>query len=490
MPNKLKLVLVLLTLSAGLLVTVPSWAQLSGQNIAEFQYGQIPSDTARFASIYDRLALDYDWEKFKVGLTLEQFWTPYSERNYIRPNQLRLQYKTAKWDVKVGNFYETLGRGTLMRTYQVPGAVLENISDRSRNYFHRDFFGAFAKYQGKNWSVKALAGQPLNNVFPPTESYENRRPDSLVVVGGDYQLKSHKIEYNAMHLNNERVNKWYSMMNVSGNILPMLSYYTELTIDNEGSVFSDEEEYGWYFNLNFQMDKLTVTTEVKDYQNIIIGEAVNEPPALIKQHIYRTLNRSTHVPVPTDESGWQVEAAYLFEKSTLTFNHARALNALGVDFKFIEYFLEYSRLFNDKYDLKVFVDYANDDLKGEDNRISTGFDLDVLMKRRKSVNLEYEYQTFTRFDGRSTNMLLNLAYNHGSKFTGSILTEYSSDNTIVEEGDTYKVWLGANVKYKPDFKNTFLLFAGTRRGGPACTSGVCYEILDFEGVEVRYTRRF
>ena len=490
MSRRRKSFVTLLVVALAFLASIPSRAQLSGQNIAEFQYGQIPSDTARFASLYNRLALDYDWEAFKIGLTLEQYWTPYSERNYIQPNQVRLQYKTDKWDVKLGNFYETLGRGASMRTYQVPGAVLETLSARSRSYFHRDFLGAFVKYQAKSWSVKGLAGQPLNNVFPPTEGFSTRRPDSLAVVGGDYQFKSHKIEYNAMYLNNERVDKWYSMLNLSGNILPKLSYYTELVVDNEGGLLSQDEEYAWYFNLNFEIGKLTLTTELKDYQNAIIGEAVNEPPALIKQHVYRTLNRSTHVPIPTDESGWQLEASYLFEdESMLTFNQALALNSLGVDFRFVEYFLEYSKLYKERYDLKVFIDYANDDIKGEENRISTGFDLDVLLAKRKSINLEYEYQTFSRFDSRATNMLLSFAYNHGSKFTGSILAEYSSDNTVVEQGNNHKFWLGGNIKYKPGFKNTFLLFAGTRRGGPACTSGVCYEILDFEGIEVRYTRR-
>ena len=466
-------------------------AQLSGQNIAEFQYGRIPSDTSSFASLYDRLVLDYDMSKFKIGVTLEQFWSPYSERNYIRPNQVRVQYKTDQWDVRVGNFYETLGRGTLMRTYQVPGAVLEALSYRSRNYFHRDFVGVYVKYQSDKWSVKALAGQPLNNVFPPGEAYNNRRPDSLAVVGADYQIKSHKIEYNMLYLKNSQVDKTYSIKNFSGNILPILSYYTELSIDNEGSVFGSDEEYGWYFNLNLELDRLSITTEFKDYNNFIIGEAVNEPPALIKQHVYRTLNRSTHVPIPTNETGWQIEANYTFvDESVLTLNHARALNDLGLDFAFTEYFMEYALLINERHELKLFVDYANDDIKGEENRISTGFDLGVLLKNRKSLNIEYEYQTFSRTDSRSTNMLLSLAYNLGSKFTGSLLTEYSSDDTVVEEGDSHKIWLGGNVKYKPDFRNTFLVFAGTRRGGPACTSGVCYEILDFEGVELRYTRRF
>jgi len=242
--------------------------------------------------------------------------------------------------------------------------------------------------------------------------------------------------------------------------------------------------------MNFNLDKLNITTEYKDYNNIIIGEAVNEPPALIKQHVYRLLNRSTHVPIPLNESGWQIEGTYLFEnQSVLTFNHARAVNNLGIDFLFEEYFLEYARVLNDVWDVKLFIDYANDDIKGEYDRISTGFDLDMLLKKRRSLNVEYEYQSFQKSGQRSTNMLLSLAYNRGSKFTGSLLLEYSTDATMVDAGETYKVWFGGNLKYKPNYKNTLLLFGGTRRGGPACTSGVCYEILDFEGIELRYTRR-
>jgi len=465
-------------------------AQLSGQNIAEFQFGQIPSDSTSFASIYDRLVLDYTIQNFKLGVTIEQFWTPYSQRNYIEPNQIRLQYKTSKWDIKLGNFYETLGRGTLLRTYQVPGSVLEDVSYRSRNYFHRDFLGAFVKYQAKSWSVKALAGQPLNNVFPPTFAYSTRRPDSLAILGGDYRFKSHRLEYNTMYLRNSSTNKWYSMLNLSGQIVPTVSYYTELSFDNRGGLFAENDEYGVYINFNFDINNLNITAEFKDYHNVIIGEAVNEPPALIKQHVYRLLNRSTHVPIPLDEWGWQLEASYSFEdESILTLNYSEAFNNLGLDFRFTEYFVEYSQLYLDKYDLKLFLDYANDDIKGESERWTTGFDLDVLLKKRQSVNLEYEYQTFRRFDGSATNMLLSIAYNRGSKLTGSLVFEYSSDNTIVEEGETYRIWLGSNVKYKPNFRNNFLLFAGTRRGGPACTSGVCYEILDFESVELRYTRR-
>ena len=59
-----------------------------------------------------------------------------------------------------------------------------------------------------------------------------------------------------------------------------------------------------------------------------------------------------------------------------------------------------------------------------------------------------------------------------------------------EETELRQHYPGLNVSYKPDRKNTLQLFAGKRRGGSACTAGICYEVLDFKGVELRWTVRF
>jgi len=86
------------------------------------------------------------------------------------------------------------------------------------------------------------------------------------------------------------------------------------------------------------------------------------------------------------------------------------------------------------------------------------------------------------------NHVLSLGYNHKSKLLFNITGEISNDPFLVEE--EFKTWIGTNIKYQINSKHNLLLFAGQRRGGPACNSGVCYEVLDFYGVEVRYNVRF
>jgi len=68
------------------------------------------------------------------------------------------------------------------------------------------------------------------------------------------------------------------------------------------------------------------------------------------------------------------------------------------------------------------------------------------------------------------------------------VSELTNDSYITE--DNHKVWLGANFKYQLNKQNSIQLFAGSRRGGPACNAGICYEVLDFKGVEIRLTSRF
>ena len=468
-------------------------AQFSGNNLMEVQYGKLPSDTvSSFPTIYDRAVLDYQYNKLKVGITIEQFYSPYSERNYFAIQQARLQYRSKSLEVNLGNFYETVGRGTVLRSFQVQGAILEDLSYRSRHYFHRDMLGGRLQFRKNKFSLKAFYGKPLNNVIPTNQSFEDRRPDNLGALYLDYTIKGHKIGGGLMQYWNEFDNELFGTINVGGNISNVISYYGEFSAGIKD--FNDTDGQGanrhaTYLNANFSWEKLGVSAEYKNYKNFLLGAGFNEPPALVKEHIYRTLNRSTHVMQPTNEQGYQIEAyVNLNDESLLTFNNAIAINNFGKQFIFQEYFLEYSTIINQYHDLKVFVDYAQDPFKGESNRLSWGAYAEWRIKKRSGIKTELEIQNFKRETQEVYNYALFVGYSYQSKFSGGFIVEASNDPFIIETD--YKIWLGFNAKYKLNRSNTILLFVGQRRGGPACNAGVCYEVLDFEGVELRLTSRF
>jgi len=470
-----------------------AYAQFSGNNLLELQYGRLPTDTVSyFPTLYDRAVVDYRHKKFKGGVTLEQFYSPFNERNYLKIQQVRLEYRSKSFQVNVGNFYETIGRGTLLRSYQIQGAILEDLSFRSRHFFHRDILGANVQYKGERFTAKALYGRPLNNLFPTNQSFDDRRSDQIGALYLDYNLKGHTIGGSLMHLDNDFDNDLFGMLTLSGSASDVVSYFAEFSTDLYQFNMEDnlnDGRYAAYFNLNLSYEKVGISAEYKYYNNFLLGAGFNEPPALVKEHIYRVLNRSTHVMQPQNEQGYQVEAFFqIGEESMLTLNNAIAINNFGQQFVFQEYFAEYATVLNKKHDLKLFIDYAEDPFKAEESRISLGAYAEWRLKKRSGLKTEFEFQTFKRGAEQVTNLAAFLGYSYKSKLSAGIITEFSNDSFIIDTSN--KVWIGFNGKYKLNYKNTLLLFAGQRRGGPACNSGVCYEVLDFEGVELRLTSRF
>jgi hypothetical protein len=469
-----------------------SYAQFGGSNIVEYQYGRLPNDSNSISTLYDRLVGFYDFKFLKASATLEQFNTPLAGGNYVELTQFSLQYKLKPLEIKIGNFYETIGRGTMLRSFEIPGAILEDLSYRSRHYFNRDILGASAKFQHNNFMVKALYGSPLNYVFPPTQNIENRRADTIAAVYSEYSLKNQTLGVSAMKHSNSGNDKVFAMATVSGNVSQALSYYTEIAKNVSEFAFDDfsnRSSYAIYAGLNLAYTNFGLSAEYKNYNNFLIGSGINEPPALIKEHSYRVLNRSTHVLQPQNETGYQVELFYTFPNfSTLTFNNSLAINTFGKRFVFQEYFIEYDFTIFENHYAKVFADYADDPFKLEENRVSAGMSADWKLSKTSAIRTDYEFQTFKRLSENYQNHVLVLGYAHKSKLICSLVTEFSNDAFIVTNGS--KIWLGGNVKYQVNKSNSLQIFAGERRGGPACNAGVCYEVLDFKGVEVRLTSRF
>ena len=71
----------------------------------------------------------------------------------------------------------------------------------------------------------------------------------------------------------------------------------------------------------------------------------------------------------------------------------------------------------------------------------------------------------------------------------------STDISETDQADTFEIEtdpvrflsVNLNARFGP---YEALLFAGERRGGTACTSGTCYEVLAFKGAELRILTRF
>lgn len=470
-------------------------AQFSGSNLMEFQYGKIPTEVNdAFPSIYNRTILNYRFKKFTASTTIENYYTKFSDRNYTDLSQLSLRYKHKKWDIKLGNFYETLGRGTLLRAFEIKGALLEDIGFRSRNYFHRDILGASVKYKTKKYTIHLMHGDVLDNLLPPTKSLSERRTNRYTSVSGDFKYyKKHRAKLILLSFKRDEQDAEYFMANsLKGPLVGSMNYFIEYSLG-----ITNTSQSAFYGGVTGLVGALSYSLEYRSYRNIILGSGINEPPPVIKMQTYRMLNRSIHVSNPDNEDGYQFDLFYSFENgSVLNLNHSRAHNEFG-SFSpvFKQFFLEWSSSIGENNSYKLYLDYSIDDLKSEPNRLSLGLYNDFKLSDKLRFLPEFEIQQIERVLGNNTSDILNqfysLGFSYASKLNFNLELEVTSDPFLLEEeSSTRTMYPGMNVRYKFHRNHAAQMFLGKRRGGPACSAGVCYEILDFRGFEFRLSSRF
>jgi hypothetical protein len=358
-------------------------AQLSGYNLMEFQYGNIPFNGAYdYSTAYNMTQLRYNQNSFELAARFEQFYSPFRDREYQQLSQASLRYTDSGFDIKVGQVYDIIGRGILFRTFEIPGAVYEDLAFRSRYAFYRDLSGFSISYTADRFNVKLLRGRPLLNVFPPDESEELLRPD--LVEGGQVAFNITPDQTLALtglqHRPNDSTRNQFAGFFYSAQLSEKLSFYTEsaMLIENYTDSFSDDEKpRAIYAALNYFDLGYGLSLEYKHYDRFILGSGFNDPPALIKEHSYPVLNRQTHILFANGEAGWQLEAFKLWEdfsQTTVNLTTLRTFN--GLEANYFEVFAEHSQEF-DAFSVKVFYDYAHDEPKFQRNRHSGGLALSL-----------------------------------------------------------------------------------------------------------------
>ena len=112
-----------------------------------------------------------------------------------------------------------------------------------------------------------------------------------------------------------------------------------------------------------------------------------------------------------------------------------------------------------------------------------------------SLNTDLQFQTVDRSFGDLVfpykNLYLAFELHRAPGLSGGILLQRSTDKLETgasQTGPTY--WYGGSLGWQIREGHSFNLFGGKRRTGLACTAGSCYEVLGFEGVEIRLINQF
>jgi hypothetical protein len=261
-------------------------------------------------------------------------------------------------------------------------------------------------------------------------------------------------------------------------------------LDGHSYVFSSNQNstHAFYGGLNTYIGGLGLSIEFKDYNKFDLG--YNDPPPLVKEHQYVLLNRSTHSTEAINEKGWQAEAFYTLRSGhEINVNWAESVNDIfDRRYLFQEQFIELTYHLSDVNDIKGFIDRSLQTLFAVEDQYTSGVFWENEWLEQWGSAIAVEYQTFKRVletTDKVENMAASFSLSKAPGISLAMVTESSTDSNDLPDGKTKEYWLNGTVSYQYSTKHLLSLFYGKRRGGRACTAGLCYEILPFEGIEFR-----
>lgn len=502
----------------------PASAQISITNLGEFQAGRLPGglDSARRATYYGDLTVDYFNAKLipKVQLqtrfSLTGFQAPTGRSDFVKLYQKLLSARHRNFEVQAGNYFATFGRGMLLRAFQLPGFIYEDRVERIRHEAIRDLFGFRATVTLPLLEAAFVQGKPQDALVTPT----GRRTGSL--WGGDFRVKPFprsealRLGGSFLHLKSQGESEPVASGVLEANPLQFFGekvsakwgadLYVEYALKHPTfqRFFSfgwRDSAYGFYGSMNLSYARVGLSFEYKDYHNFLLraGGPVNDPPALIREQSPILLNRETHVLVPEDERGFQIElAAGITTALRVVANLSRAENEIKIGRRkkpvFLERYLEVDYHPLPNWSFRGFADLAQDQFRLQKRRLSGGLAADFDLTKTHSVGFDLQAQKITRdlpfafIKPDFTNLYLGLKYAWSPLLTVTLSGERSDDP--FEDTDTEKGphdWVNVGLSLRIADSHQIDLFYGRRRGGPACDHGYCISVLPFKGFEMRMT---
>jgi hypothetical protein len=515
-------------LGIALLVAAPATAQITGSNLLQARVGVDPYDPRldvpdnRY-TLFDQFHLDYDHASLQLGFRFEHYDA--SEDGSLGYSEFVQRY--AVWrdrglSVRVGNFHALLGRGLLLRAFELPGVVRE---EQFRQYgYLRDMDGASVEFRHGTFEAVVLSGKPRRADEPPeTErsGLASGAQASMRVVPG-LELGAEYLRFDAQNggpttevpggFAQIAFEPWLAKMGLESVTLGAYVEYAEATgLDPATSIATGvdpDEGRGTYVATDLSIPLIAphlhagASWEYKDYRNLLLPGGINEPPTLVREHSYALLNRSTHVLEPAQEEGTQFETRFDWRRSVdLTLNWSRAENADTRRFR--EFFAELAA-HRGALGLSLFYDESEDGstIPPVFDRRTLGTHALLPFHPEHSVELEAERMEGTRDlstgDIDFTDEYASLTYawaSHLSLTAAYTRTDDPGDPGAGEPDPTTGVYprhdfasLGLSVRVSS--QHEVLAFWGQRRGGIACTAGTCYLVPAFDGVSVQLSSRF
>lgn len=521
-----------LLLGAGLILTAAASGmrdsaraadgRVQASNLLLHQVGRDPgTQEAEGTRFFDHVQLDYLSGVFRYGLRAQVYRTSEAGQVYEEITQKYVEWRSPDLKVRVGNAYATLGRGLLFRAFELPGVVREvNTITDSKYMDSRDLEGAVVEGRYGRVRFQALSGRPLAYADNPAGlDFLPRRDGTVsgghfdVDVGRGFRFGSGYIrsdgfvfvgrtdrrEHGSFDVALDATRLWPGLYDAGWDARLYAEYAGERwTPGLDPFSTADRNPHALYAAAEVAYDRWSLTWERKDYRDFQLP--FNDPPNLVPELAPSLVNRRSHFLIANDEQGHLIGLQGAIAGDWLV-HYERADARSGEDPNRMRYRLNYFEIASPPLaDTRgsFFVAEGRDDLETLAGHETVGLSLERTLPRGFSAGAAVEYQRIERpdDDGRANDTLLTATLSRAGLGSVSLLWEQSNDPQMTDDPFTQEIevssrrWLGVVVQGTLDRNHEVTFFAGKRRGGTACTSGTCYLVPDFSGVETRLVSRF
>ena len=512
---------------------------LQAGNLLEYQVGRDPTAEAEpLTEWIDQFLLDYARGDLRVGLRVERYQDSLEgaqSADYDELTQKYAEWSTPDLRVRFGNGYAILGRGLLFRAFELPGVIRDPAFPRSRYLESRDLDGAVLEARRGPVSLTALTGTPVEEPDSPygaEEQFIFRRGGSVsggrlgvalgrgATVGASYLRHEGIVQDVAGPGRPEEAGAADLELRLAG-LAPGLAargldarFYGEYAGRmwrpfRDGLDARDGVPHAIYTATELSYGAWGLSWETKRYHRFQLK--VNDPPNLVPEYSYRLVNRASHFLLPSDEQGWQLAAQGALGRGwTVQAVRAQAENRLDDGFgnlrdvrRYDAWFAELASPVARSLHGAVFAAGGQDEIEGVEDRIILGLRLRHARADGWGAELDLEFQQAERkgpaAGARSVFDDVHAALGISRAGVGALALQAEFSNDPLEEDDPLTfaeietepvAWWGVSGNLQLDASHEVTVFAGDRRGGTACTSGTCYLVPDFSGLELRLTSRF
>jgi hypothetical protein len=519
-------------LLAGAVASVTAQVQYSVTNFMRYGNGEqvVGGDFRGKEYIENQANVRLFWDDFTVGFEYLYDDPPEFGPRFNGIRKRYVEFSRQGLELRAGDFYTLFGKGLAMNLFENRGINYDTRLDGVRGSYHNDHVRA----------IFATGKMRYNDLLNPEriETYSVKSGHIEItpvdyfriggsIVGAEGELPT-SFGLDLVHADIPEV--MASLRGYGFDLFVQKAWKrTSFLRPTATGVFTSGSSEGdaLYGSLSYTADfGLGVTLEYKDYRFDDVREIdrdanrptrmlpMQNPPIVHKEHYFTLLSRGPHVVDFNDEIGMQLDVFYsLAPEITLNFNGAMASRHNGylerngflvtyerensflptLDEKFspfwelygeVEWYFDghsyvraaFNRRFDSPYEGGLAHVTASTTIP-----IRVEYMLDDEYSIGASFEQQFYHDSFSREKPDYFNEYVSVTFARAAHWSATVRMEYTTDKGDPSGKD---FWRTIEFAYRLGNDHIATISYGTERGGLVCTSGICREILPFDGVRL------